>query len=131
MGSPSAKDAVMSDKPQCRPKNLDKYPYCVPSYDFAVLEGRNIELWLKDKRCFGVTHCDVFEAIEGQCAWKLDINEMGLQAYLQVLPPSPIYLFLSGLFLRSKKYRATKSPRSRVPFERCKYCFVPRNGIFI
>ena len=91
----------MTDKPQSRPKNLEKYPYCMPSYDSAVLEGRNIESWLKDKHCFGVTHCNVFEVIEGQCAWKWDINEMGLQAYLQVLPPSPIYLSLSGPFLRN------------------------------
>lgn len=87
----------MSNKPECRPNSLEKYPYCVPSYDSAVIKGRNIELWLNDKSCFGATNCDIFEVIQGQGAWQMDMDDVGLQAYLQVLPPFPIYLSVRTL----------------------------------
>ena len=90
----------MSDKPESRSNNLEQYPYCVPSYDPAVLKGVKIESWLNDEQRFGETRCDLFEVTEGRGAWRSDMDDGDLQAWLQVPPPSSIYFSLSGPFLR-------------------------------
>lgn len=90
----------MPDEPECRSINLEQYPYCVPSYDPAVLKGVEIESCLNDEQYIAETRWYLFEVIEGRGAWRLDMDDGDLQAWLQVLPPSPIYSSLSGPFLR-------------------------------
>ena len=69
--------------------DTDKYPYCVPSYNPAVLNGSLIEAWLDNQAFFGQTHCDVYEITDGQGIWQTKTNDASLRHYLQVILNSP------------------------------------------
>lgn len=62
-----------------------KYPYCVPSYNPAVLNGSFIEAWLENASHFGETECDVYELTEGRATWQLNKDDAQMRTYLQVL----------------------------------------------